>query len=206
MGSIEPVSEDIWRWEVPSADPDQPDLVGHVVRTADGWVVFDPPAAPGVVSALRALGSVSGILLTGGHHDRAAGALRARVGMPPIAAPARDVAGLVAAGVLVDQALAEGDRIFGFDVIDLPTVQNFGAECAFFDPRRRLLVVSDLVVAGAHGLMHYGEAFHADVTAVSLRAHLKRLMELEPTILLAGHGQDLTEDSARQLAELYRRG
>ena len=113
---------------------------------------------------------------------------------------------LVAAGVLVDRALAEGDRIFGFDVIDLPTVQNFGAECAFFDPRRRLLVVSDLVVAGAHGLMHYGEAFHADVTAVSLRAHLKRLMELEPTILLAGHGQDLTEDSARQLAELYRRG
>lgn len=203
---IEAVSEEIWRWQVAGTEPDLPDLVGHAVRTPGGWVVFDPPAAPGVVAALRGLGQVCGIVLTGGHHDRAAGALRARVGMPPIAAPGRDVAGLVHSGVLVDQALAEGDRIFGFDVIDLPTVGHFGAESAFFDPKRRILVLSDLVVAGPHGLTYYGEAFHQDVPTHLLRPYLNRLVQLAPKIVLAGHGQDLTTDGGSRLAELYAKG
>ncbi len=205
MSAIEAVSQEIWRWQVPGSDPDMPDLVGHAILTSDGWLVFDPPAAPGVVATLHGLGPVCSIVLTGGHHDRAAGALRARVGMPPIAAPGRDLDMLMQGGVLVDRALAEGDQICGFDVIDLPAVGNFAAEFAFFEPQRRILVISDLVVAGPRRLMYYGEAFGVDVPARLLRPYVQRLAELAPEIVLAGHGQDVTSAGARRLAELCAR-
>lgn len=183
-----------------------PDLVGHAVRTDDGWVVFDPPAAAGVVARLKELGTVAAILLTGGHHDRAAGALRARIGMPPILAPRRDVKALLAAGCLVDQELDEGDRIFGFEVIDLPEVGRFGAESAFFSVREGMLVISDLVVVQEARIAYYGEAFGADVPRHLLRPYLERLAALGAETMLAGHGLDLVSGASERLLELAASG
>ncbi len=183
-----------------------PDLTGHAVRTEDGWVVFDPPAAPGVVAGLRALGPVAAILLTGAHHDRAAGALRARIGMPPIFAPRRDREVLLDGGCLVDQVLDEGDQAFGFEVIDLPEVGRFGAESAFFAAGRRLLVISDLLVVTETAVACYGQAFGVDVPSRLLGPYLERLARLEPETLLAGHGLDIVSAAAAALRQLAAMG
>lgn len=194
----------VWRWTAKSAG--LPDLAGHAVATDEGVVIFDPPLAPGLMAALGEIGKVRAIIVSGGHHDRAAGALRARLGMPELCVPAADGEALVAEGLMWDRTFVEGDVLpGGFRAIALPEVLSFGPEWAFFEGGKRLLVVSDIVVFGEPDIL-YGDGFGKDLPRGTLLPHLEKLLATAPDAIIAGHGGvDVAKDGAKRLASLIAR-
>lgn len=201
MDPLVKVSDDVYRWSAPSAG--MPDLVGHAVLTGDGLVIFDPPASPGLVPALRELGPTRAILLTGSHHDRASGALRARLGMPPLHAPAEDVEALAGGGLLVDETFSPGDCLLGaWEAILLPEAPSFGREWAFFRRADRTLVLSDLIVFGQDTDRLYPDAFGQDAPREVLASYILRLLDLGPSRILAGHGDDVLGGAADRMRAL----
>lgn len=201
MSMLESPLPGVWRWTATLAG--QPDMAGHAVQTKDGIVVFDPPLAPGLMASLGEIGKVRAIVLTGGHHDRAAGALRARLGMPELLVPAADADALMAEGLMWDTTFGEGDALPGrFTAMALPEVPPFYPEWAFFSAERRLLVMSDIVVFGERDIL-YGDGFGPDMPKGALVPHLRKLLATNPESIIAGHGGvDVAKDGAARLASL----
>lgn len=192
---------DVYRWTAPQEGI--PDLVGHAIVQAGGVLITDPPAKPGLAEAIRSLGKVEALFVTGAHHDRAAGALRAMVGMPDIYAPRRDMENLKAGGLLVDHGYVDGDILpGGWTALDFPKTGEFYPESGFFREADGTLILSDLVVAQGEKPLLYTEAFPADVDPALLRPYVERLVGLKPRRLLAGHGDDLCQGVEEFLKKL----
>lgn len=202
MALLETLDGVAYRWSIPA--PGLPDLVGHAVRDGAGFVIFDPPAAPGLVGEIQALGPTRAIVLTGAHHDRAAGALRARLGMPPLLAPEMDVDELEAGGLLVDEAFGPGPILGNWEAILIPEVRQFGREWAFFRAEDATLVLSDLAVFGLVDRL-YPEAFGREMDPALLHPLIAPLAERSPERILAGHGEDVPRGGRTRLEALRGR-
>jgi glyoxylase-like metal-dependent hydrolase (beta-lactamase superfamily II) len=107
-------------------------------------------------------------------------------------------------GHKVDRALREGDEVAGFEVLDTPG--HSAGHVSFWRESDRVLIAGD-VINTAHpftlirGLREPLDTFTPD--PAQNRRSIKRLAELEPALLLAGHGppvrdpQKLTDLAAR---------
>gem|GEM_PF-2875382 len=204
MNMLESPMPGVWRWTAKIQG--LPDMVGHAVATGDGVVIFDPPLAPGLVAALGEIGTVRAIILTGAHHDRASGALRARLGTPELLVPQMDADRLMAEGLMWDRTFGEGDTLpGGFRAMALSGVPPFEPEWAFFEGERGLLVISDIVVFGKRDIL-YGDGFGPPMPSGSLVPHLERILATHPESIIAGHGGvDIAKDGAARLTSLIAR-
>jgi hypothetical protein len=81
MSLFAPVLPRVWRWTTP--DPaDNWMMVGHLLETAEGVVVLDPPMVPGLDVAITVLGGLRAIILTTHDHTRGAAWLSRQFGVP----------------------------------------------------------------------------------------------------------------------------
>ena len=92
-------------------------------------------------------------------------------------------------GHKVDRALREGDEVAGFQVIDVPG--HSAGHVAFWRESDRVLIAGDVVntmhpFTMKRGLREPLETFTPDVA--QNRKSIRRIAELEPALLLVGHG------------------
>jgi glyoxylase-like metal-dependent hydrolase (beta-lactamase superfamily II) len=192
------VTDGVYAWSAP--DPVAGDRVGHLLETAEGAVLVDPPAAAGIRSAIEPFGPVRAVVLTAGHHDRAAGALRALF-RTELWAPVESVDALAQVGCLVDHGYLPSDRLPG-GLAALPAaVSASHPEYALHEPVGGHLFVADLVVARG-GELRPGPACYAERDVASLVESLLRLLSLRPRTLLPSHGEPLLDRVDEALARL----
>jgi glyoxylase-like metal-dependent hydrolase (beta-lactamase superfamily II) len=97
----------------------------------------------------------------------------------------------------VDKALREGDEVGGFAVLDVPG--HSPGHVAYWRERDRVLILGDVVntmnlVTTRAGIQEPPAVFTPD--PVANRRAIRRLAELEPRVVLAGHGPPVTDPAA----------
>jgi hydroxyacylglutathione hydrolase len=107
-------------------------------------------------------------------------------------------------GHKVDQVLHEGDVVGGFTVLDTPG--HSAGHVSYWRESDRVLIAGDVVntmhpFTMKRGLREPFEVFTPD--PAENRRSIKRLAELEPALLLVGHGPPLRDP--RQLKDLAAR-
>jgi glyoxylase-like metal-dependent hydrolase (beta-lactamase superfamily II) len=107
-------------------------------------------------------------------------------------------------GHTVDQALHEGDQVGGFTVLDTPG--HSAGHVSFWRESDRVLIAGDVVntmhpFTMKRGLREPFDFFTPDVA--ENRRSIKRIAELEPSLLLVGHGPPVRDP--QQLKELAAR-
>ena len=173
----------------------QADLSCCARRTARGLVFIDPiPLARTALAELCAAQTPAAILLTNGHHARAAADYRKRFSIP-ILAHAGAVAEL---GLPVDQVIADGETVLDtFSVIALPGAAP--GEIALH--AGGVLHAGDaLIHLAPHGFAPLPEKYCAD--AQELRVSLGKLLRFPFEILTFAHGLPLVSQARRRLAEI----
>ncbi|WP_372790035.1 MBL fold metallo-hydrolase [Paraconexibacter sp.] len=166
-------------------------LAAHVITHAH---VDHVGATPKIVDA-------TGVPVCVGALDRAA----AETGDPPVAAALdkpglRTVAGFLGSfdGFVVDATIGEGDDIgYGFTVLDTPG--HSAGHVAFWRESDRVLICGDVfntmnLVTTRPGLQQPPSIFTPDPRRN--RESERRLADLEPRIVLAGHGPPLRNAAA----------
>jgi glyoxylase-like metal-dependent hydrolase (beta-lactamase superfamily II) len=164
-------------------------------------LVIDPVEPPAPVLARLVEGGVETVVLTNRNHFRAAAAVRAATSARVLVNDA-DAAFVRERGVTVDGALAPGDRVGPFTVLDAEGKSP--GEVALWWPERRLLLVGDACVghpAGALGLLP--EKVMDDPPR--LHASLRRLAELDVDTILVGDGVPILTGAQAALAALCAR-
>jgi hydroxyacylglutathione hydrolase len=104
----------------------------------------------------------------------------------------------------VDRALREGDEVAGFQVLDVPG--HSAGHVAFWRESDRVLIAGDVVntmhpFTMKRGLREPLDSFTPD--PAQNRKSIKRIAELEPSLLLVGHGPPVRDP--RKLQELAAR-
>jgi hydroxyacylglutathione hydrolase len=107
-------------------------------------------------------------------------------------------------GHKVDRALREGDEVAGFQVLDTPG--HAAGHVSFWRESDRVLIAGDVLntmhpFTMKRGLREPLEVFTPDVP--QNRKSIKRLAELEPALLVVGHGPPLR--APQQLKDLAAR-
>lgn len=169
------------------------DFNGYLIRSPDGNVAVDP--VEGGIDE-----DVKQIVLTNRNHFRAAAKLRAEKKARVAVHPA-DAEFVRKNGVEVDDALAYGDTVAGFTVVDAHGKSP--GEIALWNERRRLLIVGDACVGkppGAFALLP--PKVIDDLPA--LQQSLRRLAGLRPSTVLVGDGAPVLNDAAAALDRLVR--
>ena len=97
----------------------------------------------------------------------------------------------------VDRPLDEGDTVGSFTVLEVPG--NAPGHVAFFRERDRVLFLGDVVntmhlLTTKRGLREPPEVFTPD--PVRNRASIRRLAELRPSLICAGHGPPVRDPDA----------
>jgi glyoxylase-like metal-dependent hydrolase (beta-lactamase superfamily II) len=100
-------------------------------------------------------------------------------------------------GHKVDRALREGDEVAGFRVLDVPG--HSAGHVAFWRESDRVLIAGDVVntmhpFTMKRGLREPLEVFTPD--PAENRKSIRRIAELEPALLLVGHGPPLRDPQA----------
>jgi uncharacterized cupin superfamily protein len=152
------------------------------VEGAAGNFVVDPLDADDAVLAHIAGRGLAAVVLTNRDHERAAGALSARFGVP-VWAPARD-AGEITVGV--DKRFDDGDDVFGWRAVRFAGMKTAG-ESALFRASDRTAITGDAfwgAPAGALTLMADDKLADPHAAALSTR----RLLALNVQHLLVGDG------------------
>ena len=160
-------------------------------------VAIDP--VEGALDELAAQG-VQRIVLTNRNHFRDAAKLRERTGARVAVHPA-DAAFVKAQGVTVDDALAYGDAIAGFTVVDAHGKSP--GEIALWSAQRKILVVGDVCVGSPPGAFKVLSPKVID-DLPALQQSLRRLADLEPSIVLVGDGAPVLSGAAEVLRALVR--
>ncbi|HKJ57406.1 MAG TPA: MBL fold metallo-hydrolase [Nitriliruptoraceae bacterium] len=176
-----------------------------LVRSGEATVVDTGFAgtAPDITTALAALGSswadVSTVVLTHHHTDHVEGlgevaelATDAR-----LAAGAGDIEAISAPRDLV--AVGTGDRIMGLQVLETPG--HTPGHISVFDPGTGVLVAGDALNSTEGGdVAGPNPAFSDDIDLAWDSAGV--LADLEPSVILVGHGPPVDEDVAADLQTL----
>lgn len=152
----------------------------YLIDGPDGVCVVDPGPldARHLADILRAAGSVSGILITHGHHDHVAGlaALRAETGAPVLA---------FAAELSPDRLLADGDAAAGWRAIHTPG----------HAPDHLCFARGDGVVLSGDHVMGWSTSLVAppDGSMADYFASLRKMLGRDDRLYLPGHGPAITQ-------------
>ncbi|MEA2358845.1 MAG: hypothetical protein QOI62_2105 [Solirubrobacteraceae bacterium] len=228
-GDAEPVADGVW--VVRGGFPGKSMNV-YLVRDGDGVMLFDAGVrtmTDAVAAAGAALGGITRVLLGHGHPDHRGTA--PGLGAPVLChadnradaegdggrhsfdyAKLRPYARPVfpylldqwdGGPVTIADTVAEGDRVAGFEVVDLPG--HAPGLIGLWRESDRLALVSDCFYTldpqtGVHGPPRVPHpAFNSDTEQA--RASIRKLADLEPAAAWAGHAEPVTGDVARQLRD-----
>jgi uncharacterized cupin superfamily protein len=176
---------------------------GHFFVRAEGNVAVDPvPLEADEVDEIAARGGVAWIAITNRDHRRDAVALKERFG-------ARIVTSETEASLLdvpVDRTVRDGEPLFdGATVVSLRSQKTPG-EFAIHLSRHNAVLVGDAILgAPAGSLSLLTDSVYADVAQTVLG--LRRILALQPDVLLVGDGTSLWGGATKQIASLlFRRG
>ena len=164
-------------------------------RTPRGLVFIDPiPLARAALAELCAVDHPAAIIITNGHHARAAADYRRRFSIP-ILAPAGAIAEL---GLPVDQPIADGATVLdSFTVIALPGAAP--GEIALH--AEGMLHVGDaLIHLAPHGFAVLPDKYCANPQ--ELRVALGKLLRFPFEVLTFAHGLPLVAQAHRRLAQI----
>jgi glyoxylase-like metal-dependent hydrolase (beta-lactamase superfamily II) len=174
------------------------DFNGYLLRHSGGNVAVDPVELPDDVLLELQQQGVQRIVLTNRNHYRAAATLRERTGARVLVHPA-DAEFVRQNGVAVDDALAVGDSVAGFTVVDAHGKSP--GEIALWNGE--VLLVGDACVGSPPGALKLlPEKVIDDLPA--LRASLRRLSELPVQSILVGDGAPVLQAGAAALRDLVR--
>jgi glyoxylase-like metal-dependent hydrolase (beta-lactamase superfamily II) len=161
-------------------------------------VAVDPVEIPADVMDALAREGVARIVLTNRNHFRAAAALKAKTSARVAVHPA-DAAFVRAQNVAVDDDLAVGQRIAGFEVVDASGKSP--GEVALWNAHRRVLLVGDACVGKPPGSLALLSPKVIDDLA-RLQQSLRRLAELPAESVLVGDGAPVLQGGQRALRAL----
>lgn len=171
------------------------DLSCCAVRGTDGWVLIDPILlAEEALDELLAVAQPACIFLTNGNHARAAEYFRERFSVPVLAHADAEAE----LGIAVDRFVKEGETVGG----DGRVIELAGASPGEI----ALLSASGLHLGDA--LIHLepdGFAFLPDkycTDAKKLRQNLRKLLNVEITLMTFAHGLPLLDRPKERLAQL----
>jgi glyoxylase-like metal-dependent hydrolase (beta-lactamase superfamily II) len=136
------------------------------------------------------------VVLTHKHNDHA-GSLSEVLSRSDRATGYVGAADLEAVDVENLRALADGDEVFGLQVVATPG--HTPGHMAVFDPGTKLLVAGD-ALNNEGRLSGANPGFSEDMGAAA--ASVRTLAALAPATILVGHGAPVTDDAASALAEL----
>jgi len=176
------------------------DFNGYLIRHPAGNVAVDPVEMSDAVLAELAAEGVARIVLTNRNHFRAAAKLKSRAGARVAVHPA-DAEFVQRNGVAADEALAHGQRVADFEVLDAGGKSP--GEIALWDPTRRILIVGDACVGKPPGSFALLPAKVID-DLPALQQSLRRLADLEPETVLVGDGAPVLQNAAEALRALVR--
>jgi glyoxylase-like metal-dependent hydrolase (beta-lactamase superfamily II) len=176
------------------------DFNGYLLRHSGGNVAVDPVELPDAgLDELQREG-VARIVLTNRNHFRAAAKLRERTGAR-VAVHPKDAAFVEKNGVTPDDALAAGEALAGFTVLDAHGKSP--GEIALWDAQRNLLLVGDACVGSPPGALKLLPPKVID-DLPALQESLRRLAGLPVQILLVGDGAPILQNGGEALRALVR--
>ncbi|HET9752220.1 MAG TPA: MBL fold metallo-hydrolase [Myxococcales bacterium] len=186
-----------WQW---FSERNGYDFNGYLLRHGDGNVAVDPVEMQEEVLDELAREGISRIVLTNRNHFRVAAKLKARTSARVAVHPA-DAAFVRAQGVAVDDELAAGGRVAGFEVLDASGKSP--GEVALWDAGRRILVVGDACVGKPPGALALLSPKVID-DLPRLKDSLRRLAELPVETVLVGDGAPVLRSGREALQALVR--
>jgi glyoxylase-like metal-dependent hydrolase (beta-lactamase superfamily II) len=176
------------------------DFNGYLIRHAAGNVAVDPAEmSEEVLEELRGEG-VARIVLTNRNHFRAAARVKAATGAR-VAIHPDDAEFARKNGVAPDDALAHGQGVAGFAVVDASGKSP--GEIALWDAARRLLIVGDACVGKPPGALALLPAKVID-DLPRLQQSLRRLAALPAEAILVGDGAPVLRGGQAALEALAR--
>ena len=163
------------------------DFNGHILRTAKGAVMVDPPPLTDaqLASIEKAGLKPDALVITNRNHLRARDQIVARWNTPTVLHEAE----VADAGIVPERTVKDGDEIFGLRVVHLPGKSP--GEIALLWPEKRVIVLGDALIA-PHGAFKTVPADKQDDPA-RLRRSLERLRHLDFDIALVGDGTSCHE-------------
>ena len=188
------VTDGLYFWQ--AYDPAvKVDLSCCARRTARGLVFIDPiPLARAALAELCEVAAPAAVILTNGHHARAAAEYRTRFSIP-ILAHAEAVAEL---GLVVDMEIADGETVLD----EITVVAIHGAapgEIALYADGA-LHVGDALIHLAPHGFALLPEKYCTNAQA--MRASLGKLLRFPFEVLTFAHGLPLVSQARQRLAKL----
>jgi glyoxylase-like metal-dependent hydrolase (beta-lactamase superfamily II) len=186
-----------WHW---FSERNGYDFNGVLLRHGEGNVAVDPVEMQDDVLDELARAGVSRIVLTNRNHFRAAAKLKAKTSARVAVHPA-DAAFVRGQGVEVDEDLAIGARLAGFEVLDASGKSP--GEVALWNAERRILIVGDACVGKPPGALALLSPKVID-DLPRLKDSLRRLAELPVEIVLVGDGAPLLRSGREALQALVR--
>jgi glyoxylase-like metal-dependent hydrolase (beta-lactamase superfamily II) len=178
------------------------DFNGYLIRLPGGNLAVDPVEMNDAVLDELAGGGVQRIVLTNRNHFRAAAKLKARTGASVLVHPA-DAEFVRKNGVAVDEALAHGQKIGPFTVLDAHGKSP--GEIALHWPERKLLLVGDACVGKTPGAFSLLSPKVID-DLPALHETIRRLAQLDVETVLVGDGACISSGGGaalRALAESF---
>src|SRR5512140_544377 len=176
------------------------DFNGYLLRHGEGNVAVDPVEMPDDVLDELAREGVARIVLTNRNHFRVASKLKAKTSARIAVHPA-DAAFVRGQGVAVDEDLAPGALLAGFEVLDASGKSP--GEVALWSAERRILVVGDACVGKPPGQLALLPAKVID-DLPRLHESLRRLSDLPVTSVLVGDGFPVLRSGREALLALVR--
>jgi glyoxylase-like metal-dependent hydrolase (beta-lactamase superfamily II) len=186
-----------WQW---FSERSGYDFNGYLLRHGQGNVAVDPVEMPDEVLDALAGDGVARIVLTNRNHFRAAAKLKAKTSAP-IAVHAADAAFVRGQGVAVDEDLALGATVAGFEVLDASGKSP--GEVALWNAERRILLVGDACVGKPPGQLSLLPPRVID-DLPRLRDSLRRLSGLPVEAVLVGDGAPVLRSGREALLALVR--
>ena len=191
---VEEVVEGVWHWRIRNNNIGGAISSSHAVSADGGCVLIDPVRLS--EDALAALPPPKAILLNATCHQRSAWRYRAQLGIE-VWLPEDARAGEEEP----DRRYAEDDVLPG----GLRAIRTPGPEKPHYsfllEREPRVLFCSDLIAnAGGSGLHFVPAEYHED--PAETRRSVKRLLDLDFSILCLDHGVPITEDPKAELQRL----
>jgi len=170
----------------------------HLFIRPEGNVAVDPLALDEQDSVkLAELGGLAQIVVTNRDHSREAAALKERFGAQIVTTAAEAQAMPLA----VDRTCQDGDEIFSGAFVVALQHQKSAGEFALHLRRERAVLVGDAVIGSPTGaLCLLPDEKYADVRSAVLG--LRRLLTLQPEVLLVGDGASIYGGATERLSVL----
>jgi len=176
------------------------DFNGYLIRHPAGNVAVDPVEMSDDVLQELSLEQVARVVLTNRNHFRAAARVKAATGAR-VAIHPDDAEFARKNGVVADDALAHGERVADFEVLDASGKSP--GEVALWDPTRRILMVGDACVGKPPGALALLPPKVID-DLPRLQRSLLRLAQLPVETVLVGDGACLLHEGKQALEALVR--